>query len=96
MIKDLMQEYDIEIDDIRWYLSSEQAKSFFEYKDNIQELIHYIWSGRLESDLYHMEENYLEQLKISFENNKVDEHRLREIFNEIVLVKEKRNNGWAC
>ena len=61
-IRELMHEYDLEIDDVRWYLAAMQAERLLSYRENKRELIRLIWSGSLEGELYDMEERFLGEL----------------------------------
>ncbi|MEW5814359.1 MAG: hypothetical protein AB1798_03050 [Spirochaetota bacterium] len=89
-IKALMAEYQHEIDDIRWYLASVMVESFFTFKDNKRDLIQKIWSGKLESELYNMEERFLVDLQNQADRGLMDEASLRELFSEIEKVKQAR------
>jgi hypothetical protein len=89
-IRDLMQEYDLEIDDIRWYLSTLQAERLLAYREKKRELIRLIWSGSFEGELYDMEERYLEELQSRLDRGSRDEVQIRGILKEIVVNREKR------
>ena len=89
-IQSLLKEYDISIDDIRWYLSVLLAKRLLEYKDHEHDLTELIWSKRLETDLYNMEEQYLADLQADFDNKYIDEASVRDIFRQVVTEKRKR------
>jgi hypothetical protein len=89
-IRELMQEYDLEIDDIRWYLSSRQAERLLTYREKRRELIRLIWSGSLEGDLYDMEERFLAELQNSLDGGSRDEIQVREILREVVASRENR------
>jgi hypothetical protein len=89
-IRDLMQEYDLEIDDIRWYLASMQAERLLSYRENKRELIRLIWSGSLEGELYDMEERFLGELQTRLDQGSRDEIQVRAVLKEIVSSREKR------
>jgi len=89
-IRDLMQEYDLEIDDIRWYLAAMQAERLLSHRENKRELIRLIWSGSLEGELYDMEERFLGELQSRLEQGSRDEIQVRAILREIVASREKR------
>jgi len=89
-IRELLQEYDLEIDDIRWYLATMQAEHLLSYRENKRELIRLIWSGSLEGELYDMEERFLEQLQSRLDQGSRDEIQVRGILKEIVSSREKR------
>ena len=86
----MMKEYNLEIDDFRWYLSKQFAFKFLDYDQKPEELMEYIWSGTLEGELYNMEEKFLEEMQVQLNNNWSDEVQCREVFNEIVVLKSKR------
>lgn len=91
-IESILQEYDIDIDDIRWYLSVQMAQKLLEFKENIFELTQFIWGKKLESELYNMEESYLVDLREDLKNNYIDESVVREIFGQVVKEKRKRRD----
>lgn len=82
-----MQEYSVELSDVRWYLSYKTAERLLTYKDDLKGLTHLVWSGRLEADMYNMEEAFLNDLQERFDKNLADEARVREVFSEIVARK---------
>ena len=57
-IKDLIKEFDLELTDLRWFLSIETANRLINYADRPLELAEMIWRGILDSDLYDMEERF--------------------------------------
>jgi hypothetical protein len=85
-----MHEYDLEIDDVRWYLSAMQAERLLSYKEKKRELTRLIWSGSLEGEFYDMEERFLEELQNRLEQGSRDEIQVRAILKEIVSSREKR------
>jgi hypothetical protein len=85
-----MQEYDLEIDDIRWYLAAMQAQRLLSFKENKRELIRLIWSGSLEGELYDMEERFLGELQTRLDQGSRDEIQVRAVLKEIVSSREKR------
>ena len=89
-IGELMQEHDLQIDDVRWYLASAQAERLLTYRDKKRELIRLIWSGALEGELYDMEERFLGELQDLLEQGSRDEIQVRAILKEIVSSREKR------
>ena len=89
-IRELMQEYDLEIDDLRWYLSIVQAERLLSYREKKRELARLIWSGSLENELYDMEERFLAELQNRLEGGSRDEIQVREILKEIVASRDKR------
>jgi hypothetical protein len=89
-IRELMQEFDLEIDDIRWYLAAIQADRLLSYRENKRELIRLIWSGSLEGELYDMEERFLAELQNRLDRGSRDEVQVRSLLREIVASREKR------
>ena len=90
MVENLMKEYSLEIDDIRWYVSYQKTVSILSYKDTPLEITSKIWSGKLEADLYNMEEKYLENIDSQLERGLVDEAWVREQFAEASELRCRR------
>ena len=90
LISDLMKEYNVEIDDIRWYLASLLKEKLVLMGRENTELEKYIWSGKLDSDLYNMEEKFLDELKQAYDSGTTDEAYIREKFAEISASKCSR------
>jgi predicted transcriptional regulator len=89
-ITELMKEYNLEIDDIRWYLSIIEAEKLLNFPQDRKELIRYIWSGELADNLYNMEEAYLNSLQEQMDRNITDESNIRDFFKEAELASLKR------
>jgi hypothetical protein len=89
-IGELMQEHDLQIDDVRWYLASAQAERLLTYRDKKRELIRLIWSGALEGELYDMEERFLPELQSRLDRGTRDEAQVRAVLREIVSSRENR------
>ena len=92
MIKALLEEYGLEIDDVRYYLSYEKAVSLLTYKDDPEALALKIWKGSLADDLYDMEEKYLQSLEENLSRRHADESAIREQLSEAAALKTKRRN----
>lgn len=90
-VQALLKDYNLEIDDVRWYVSTQMAAELFELQAEPKKLIRQIWSGELESRLYRLEERFLENLQHDLERNTLDETRLREIMQEMVVAKRRRS-----
>lgn len=90
-INDLLNEYEITTNDLRWYLSKKLAFSLLEYRNNLMGLTKYIESGELDVELYYMEEKYLEETQDLMNRGKIDEVNIREVLNEIVILKKNRS-----
>jgi hypothetical protein len=89
-ISELMEEYDLQIDDVRWYLACAEADRLLGYRDNRRELIRLIWSGALEGELYNMEERFLGELQNRLDQGTRDEVQVRMILKQIVSNREER------
>jgi len=85
-----MKEYNLEIDDIRWFLSNREAERLLSFPQDRKELIRYIWSGELENNLYNMEEKYIENLQEQMDRNITDESDVRDFLKEAELAAHKR------
>ena len=90
VIKDLMREYSLEIDDIRWFVSSQQTTSILSYSESPLDITTRIWSGKLEADLYNLEEKYLENISSQLERGLIDEAWIREQFAEASELRCRR------
>jgi len=86
----LMEEYNLAIDDVRWYLSQTIARELVSTAEERTDLVRYIWSGKLESRLYEMEEKYLAELQHTLDQGRRDESWLRNQLSEIQRAKQKR------
>lgn len=89
-IYSLLKEYSLETNDVRWYLSYNMAYSLLEYKNDQEALAVHIASGQLEVDLYDLEEKFIQDTQDLMDRGKIDEVNIREILNEMVLLKTKR------
>ena len=89
-IEDLLKEYDLEIDDIRWYKSWLTAQELLSHDEDINELVQLIWSGNLAEQLHNMEERYLEDLEDQLQRDILDETGIREVFADAYALKNKR------
>ncbi|MBI9098192.1 MAG: hypothetical protein JEY91_06925 [Spirochaetaceae bacterium] len=92
-VNELMKEYNLEIDDIRWYLSIIEAEKLLNFPQDRKELIRYIWSGELADNLYNMEENYLNALQDQMDRNITDESNIRDFFKDAEILSRKRKRG---
>ena len=89
-IKKLLAEFELEIDDVRWYLSNNLADRLLTYVDRRKDLVTLIWSGKLEADFYRMDERFLEELQEKIDIKMMDEAGVRKIFSEILAAKKLR------
>ena len=88
-----MKEYNLEIDDIRWYLSILEAEKLEILIKNKEQIVRYIWSGELADNLYNMEELYINSLQDHLERNITDESNIRDFFAEAELASNKRKEN---
>lgn len=90
MITKILEEYSLEIDDIRWYLSHYMIGKIQSLMFDPDEAARYIWSGEMEGFLYNMEEKFLNDLQDQLDRNLMDESQIRQSFAEILQLKRKR------
>jgi hypothetical protein len=86
----LMEEMDLGIDDVRWFLASRQAEKLLLYRDQQHELTRLIWSGALEEELYNMEERFLEQLQREHDQGLRDLVAVRRVLREVAAARMRR------
>ncbi|MGL1891940.1 MAG: hypothetical protein OCD02_09955 [Spirochaetaceae bacterium] len=89
-IKQLMEEYSIESNDVRWYLCNNLAFSLLDYQNDQDGLTKHLESGQLEVDMYNLEDKYIDDLQDLTDRNKIDDVNIRETFNKIAILKSKR------
>ncbi|MFP4444326.1 MAG: hypothetical protein ACLFST_14490 [Spirochaetia bacterium] len=89
-VKEIFTARGITTDDIRWYCAAVTAKRLLTYQEKEEELTRLVWSGKLEDDLYNMEENFVDDLEEKFESGKIDEPRINLTASEIEAAKRKR------
>ena len=89
-VRKLLKEYGLEIDDVRWYLAHQTADRLLQYREKPQDLCRLIWSGRLESDLYQMEERYLAELQEKLDSRQTDESEIRKFLSEVDAARSAR------
>lgn len=92
-IAELLRELDLEIDDVRWYLAQAQADRLLQYKQRRRELAHLIWSGKLEAELYEMEERFLHELQAKLDRGTRDEAQVRALLREVVAERARRREA---
>ncbi|MFP4550404.1 MAG: hypothetical protein ACLFNT_06335 [Spirochaetales bacterium] len=90
-VDQLRDEFDLSVDDIRWYCSHTMMERILDAKDDPDQIVHRIWSGRLEAELYQMEERFLKQLQDELERDLIDERHIREHFDRARLLKMRRH-----
>ena len=89
-IQELLKEYNLEIDDVRWYLSNVMTERILSNSHNPEEITRLIWSGELNDELYNMEERYIQQLQDQKDENTLDESHIRDILNDMDSMRRKR------
>lgn len=89
-IKSLLEEYSLEIDDVRWYLCQILTERLTSLQNNPDELTKFIWTGELADELYDMEEKYLKTLQDQIDETTLDESHLRDILSEMETSRRLR------
>ncbi|MBN1834223.1 MAG: hypothetical protein JW820_00160 [Spirochaetales bacterium] len=89
-VSDMMTEYDLGIDDVRWHLASEQAERLLQYRDRPYELTRLVWSGALEAELYDMEERFLRNLQEELDRNLRDVTAVRNALRKVAASRQRR------
>ncbi|ORC32858.1 hypothetical protein B4O97_15505 [Marispirochaeta aestuarii] len=90
-IRDLLKEYDLEIDDLRWYLSIQMTERLLTYREEPLLLTELIWRGTLGDELYDMEERYLRESQEQMDRGVLDETRVREQLNQALRARRLRH-----
>ena len=86
----LMDEYNLEIDDIRWFLSVRLTDELMNFQTKQWQLIEEIWSGRLGDKLFHLEEQFLEDTERLWDTGQTEEGKIRDLFAEARACKRRR------
>ena len=86
----LMNEYALEIDDVRWMLSIQLSFDIEAMQGQNRQLIEEIWSGTLEGRLYRMEERFLEEQEALWNSGQIVEGKLRDFMAEARAAKRRR------
>ena len=89
-VRRILEEYELEIDDVRWYLACREAERLVGDRDDVAGLTALIESGRLEADWYRMEDRFLDVLEEKLSSRIVDEPEIRKLCNEIEVARMKR------
>jgi hypothetical protein len=89
-IASIREEYDLSLDDIRWYLSSAIADSILSQRERPEDIVRRIWSGSLEGELYDMEERFLLALQDELDRGLIDESTVRDHFERARMLKMRR------
>lgn len=91
-VRTIQEEFDLSLDDIRWYLSSNVARSLLSQAERPDEIVRRIWSGSLEGELYDMEERFLRSLQDELDRGLADESKVREHFERARILKMRRHS----
>lgn len=89
-VSELLEEYDLSPDDIRWFLATQLAESLLLDRDEPEKLVRRIWSGALEAQLYNAEERYLTSLQDDLSTGRTDEPVVREQLERARITKIQR------
>ena len=89
-MQSLMEEYSLDIDDIRWHLSVQLTEDLMAYQTRQWNLIEEIWSGRLGDRLFHLEEQFLEDAERLWNSGQSEEGKIRDLFAAVRASKRRR------
>jgi uncharacterized protein (UPF0548 family) len=92
-IAELLEELDLSLDDIRWFLAVRQTERLLSLKDTPLEVTRLLWSGALESELYDMEERFLAEQNEALRRGRKDEAAVRQQLAEVARVRARRYAG---
>jgi len=86
----LLEELDLSIDDVRWYLAVRETARLLALKDTPRELTRLLWSGQLEKELYDMEERWLRELEQALRRGRRDETTVRGELRQVARARGER------
>jgi hypothetical protein len=89
-IAELLEELDLSLDDIRWFLAVRETERLLALKDTPLEITRLLWSGALERDLYDMEERFLAEQGEALHRGRRDETAVRLLLAEVARVRARR------
>ena len=89
-VTEMMKEFDLGIDDVRWHLAAEQAERLLQYRERPYELTRLVWSGSLEGELYDMEERFLQALQEELDRRLRDPASVRALLRKVAESRQKR------
>ena len=89
-VKNLLEEYSLEIDDVRWYLSRILTEGLLSMHNKPDDMARFIWSGQLSDELYDMEERFLKTLQDQTDENTLDESHLRDVLSAMETARRGR------
>ncbi len=89
----LLEELDLSLDDIRWFLAVRQTERLLNLKDTPLEITRLLWSGALEGELYGMEERFLADQNEALQRGRKDETAMRQLLAEVAQARARRYAG---
>ncbi len=89
-IAELLEEMDLSLDDIRWFLAVRETERLLALKDRSLEITRLLWSGRLESDLYDMEERFVAEQAEALSRGRRDQSAVRQLLAEVARARARR------
>ena len=89
-ITELLEELDLSLDDIRWFLAVRQTERLLSLKDSPQEITRLLWSGVLERELYDMEERFLAEQGEALARGRRDQTVVRQLLAEVARARARR------
>jgi uncharacterized protein (UPF0548 family) len=92
-IAELLEELDLSLDDVRWFLAVRQTERLLSLKDTPLQLTRLLWSGALESELYDMEERFLAEQNEALRRGRKDEAAVRQLLAEVAGLRARRYAG---
>ncbi len=92
-VQSLMEEYDLEIADIRWLLATEEVERVLTYKNNPKALAEQYFQGEISSKLYNWDDRFIEELQQDLSRNLTEESHIREVFQKALCLKRERVYG---
>lgn len=90
IVEELMEEYGLSMNDIRWYLCSQITFGILELTKTPDEITACFWSGKLEAELYNIEERFIASLKDEIEKNIKTEAEIRDIFSSVTARRDNK------
>ncbi len=87
----LLEEQGLELDDVRWYCAEQFAEQLLTLGEQKGDLVHAIWSGRIEGQLRNLGESLIEQVNSDYKRNLSDESDLHRLVQDIMNSRKRRN-----
>jgi hypothetical protein len=89
-IAELLEELDLTLDDIRWYLALRETERLLALKDRPLEITRLLWSGALERELYDMEERFVAEQGEALARGRRDQAVVRQLLAEVSRARARR------